>query len=149
MQTLTIDAAASRVPGWLRAASLLGVLWNAYGLHQFAGTFTVTGRAAMTAGMTAAQADVYLGLPAWISIAFAIGVVGGLVGSITLALRRWLAGPVLAASLGGYIVLFAGDTWHGVFAALPGQLAILALVVLMAAGLFAAARIADRRGLLR
>lgn len=149
MQTLTIDSAASRVPNWLWAASALGVLWNAYGLYQFVGTFTPAGQAAMTAGMTAAQAEVYLGLPAWISVVFAAGVSGGLIGSIALAARRRLAVPVLAASLVGYVLLFAGDAYHGVFAAMPSQLAILVVVVLTAAGLFGTARIAVRRGLLR
>jgi hypothetical protein len=114
MQTLTIDGAASRVPNWLWAVSALGVLWNAYGLYQFVGTFTPAGQAAMTAGMTTAQAEVYLGLPVWISV-----------------------------------LLFADAAYHGVFTAIPGQLAILAVVVLIAVGLFWASRIAVRRGLLR
>lgn len=149
MQTLTIDETPSRTPTWLWAVSGFGVLWNAYGLYQFVGTFTLAGQAAMTAGMTAAQAEVYLGLPAWISVAFAAGVLGGLIGSIGLAARRRLALPALAASLVGYVLLFAGDAYHGVFAAIPSQLAILAVVVSIAAGLFGASWIAVRRGLLR
>ena len=149
MQTLTTELPASRVPIWLWAASGLGVLWNVYGAYQFAGTFTPAGRAAMTAGMTEAQAALYLALPAWISVVFAIGVFGGLIGSVALALRRRLALHLLAASLVGYLLLFAGDTYYGVFAAIPSQLAILAVVVLIAAGLYWTARIATRRGLLR
>ncbi len=149
MQTLTTELPASRVPIWLWAASSLGVLWNVFGVYQFAGTFTPAGQAAMTAGMTDAQAALYLALPAWISVVFAVGVFGGLVGSVALALRRRLAVHVLVASLVGYILLFAGDAWYGVFAAIPSQLAILAVVVLIAAGLFWTARIAARRGLLR
>lgn len=149
MQTLTIETVAPRVPVWLWAASVVGILWNAYGLVQLAGTFTAAGQAAMTAGMTPAQAQAYLGLPGWISLVFALGVLGGLAGSMALALRRRIAVPVLAASLVGYMLLFAGDAWFGVFAAIPSQLAILALVVLVAAGLLWTARIGARRSLLR
>lgn len=149
MQTLTLDTTPLRVPAWLWAAAILGILWNGYGLYQFAGSFTPAGQAAMTAGMTPAQTELYLGLPAWISLVFALGVFGGFAGSIALALRRRIAVPVLAASLAGYVLLFAGDAWSGVFAAIPSQLAVLAVVVVIAAGLYGASRIATRRGLLR
>jgi hypothetical protein len=145
---MTIDSRAPRLPNWLWAASVLGILWNLYGVYQYAGTFTQAGQAAMTAGMTASQAALYLSLPGWISAVFALGVSGGLVGSILLALRRRAARPVLGASLFGYALLFAGDAHHGVFAAIPSQLAILALVVLIAAALAWASRLAGQRGLL-
>lgn len=149
MSVQTIDARSGRVPIWLWGAGSLGVAWNLYGLYQFAAGFTPAGRAAMTAGMTSAQAELYLSLPGWISVVFAIGVFGGLIGSTALLLRRRIALPVFAASLIGYILLFTGDIAYGVFAALPSQLAILTVVVLIAAALFAVAWLADRRGLLR
>ncbi len=148
MQTLTLDSPASRVPAWLWAAAALGVVWNLYGVVQFAGTFTPAGQAAMTAGMTGSQAALYLSLPGWISGVFAVGVFGGLAGALLLALRRRAARPVLAASLLGYGLLFAGDAYHGVFAAIPAQLAILAMVVVIAAALSGVAEVASRRGLL-
>lgn len=149
MQTLSLDAPPARAPAWLWTAAAIGVPWNAYGLVQFIGGFTATGQAAMTAGMTPEQAALYLGLPAWITLAFAVGVFGGLLGTIALALRRRVARPVLALSLAGYVLLFAGDAWAGVFSAIPQQLAILAVVVVIAAGLAATAGAAARRGLLR
>jgi hypothetical protein len=148
MTTMTLASNASRTPAWLRAAAALGILWNLYGAYQFVGTFTETGQAAMTAGMTASQAAVYLSLPAWISVVFAVGVFGGLAGSLLLALRRRAARPVFAVSLVGYVALLAGDAYHGVFAAIPSQLAILAFVVLVAATLSWAAHVAASRQLL-
>ena len=148
MQTLTLESTASKVPNWLWATAALGVLWNAYGVVQFAGTFTLAGQAAMTAGMTADQAALYLALPGWISAVFAVGVFAGLAGSVLLVLRRRAARPVLALSFVGYGLLFAGDAYHGVFAAIPSQLAILATVVVIAAALSAVARVAGKRGLL-
>jgi hypothetical protein len=149
MRTLSLESSASPTPRWLWLLSTLGVLWNVFGVYQFAGTFTAAGQAAMTAGMTAAQANVYLSLPAWVSMAFAIGVFGGLVGSIALVGRRRLSEPTLAVSLVGYILLFAGDVYYGVFAAIPSQLIILAIVVIIAIVLLWASRSAAQRGLLR
>lgn len=149
MSVQTIDARSGRIPIWLWGVGSLGVAWNLYGLYQFAAGLTPAGRAAATAGMTSAQAELYLSLPAWISVVFAIGVVGGLIGSTTLLLRRRMALPIFAASFVGYILLFAGDVAYGVFAALPLQLTILTVVVLIAAALLAVSWLADRRGLLR
>ena len=149
MQTLTAGSPASRVPLWLRATATFGILWNAFGVHQFANAFTDAGRAAMTAGMTAAQAQAYLSLPGWVSVVFAVGACGGLLGTIALALNRRIAWPVLVASFIGYGLLFAGDTVHGVFDGAPGQLIVLSVVVLIAAALLWTAWLARRRGLLR
>ncbi len=132
-----------------RATAALGVLWNLYGVRQFAGSFNQTAESLVAVGMTPAQAQVYLALPAWVSLAFAVGVFGGLAGSVALALLRRISVRTLAASLAGYLVLFAVDAWHGVFASMPSQLAILAVVVAVAAALLWAARLAARRGLLR
>jgi len=148
VQIVAIESTASRVPSWLWAASVIGVLWNTYGAYQYVGTFTPAGQAAMTAGMTASQAAPYLSLPGWISGVFAIGVFGGLIGSILLALRRRVARLVFAASFVGYGLLFAGDAYCGVFAAVPSQLGILAIVVLIAAALSWASQLAGKRGLL-
>lgn len=149
MQTLFLETVPSPIPRWLWLLSILGILWNIFGLYQYVGTFTKAGQAAMTAGMPDAQAALYLSLPAWISMVFAIGVLGGLVGSIALALRHRVSRPVLTGSLVGYILLFAGDAYYGVFAAIPRQLAILAVVVIIAAVLLWASRLAGQRGLLR
>jgi hypothetical protein len=149
MTALTLDPRATRAPAWLWGAAGFGVLWNLYGIYQFLGTLTPAGRSAMAAGMTAAQAQVYFSLPAWMTAVFAIGVFAGLLGSLALLARRAVALPMLAASLIGYLLLFSGDLYFGVFDALPGQLAILAFVVLIAVALLATAWAARSRGLLR
>jgi hypothetical protein len=149
MTALTLDARVNRAPAWFWGMAGFGVLWNLYGIYQFIGTLTPTGRSAMAAGMTAAQAQIYFSLPAWMTAVFAVGVFGGLLGSVALAARHAAATPVLAASLVGYIALSSGDVYFGVFDAMPGQLAILAFVVLVAVALFATAWTARSRALLR
>ncbi len=148
-KTMATPPTTAAPPFWLKAAGALGLVWNAYGVVQFIGSFAPTRDSLMRAGMSDAQAAVYLALPAWVSVVFAIGVFGGLVASVLLLLRRGAAVPVAAASLAGYVGLFAGDTYHGVFASMPSQLAILALVVLIAAGLLWTVLAARRRGWLR
>lgn len=149
MTDLTLDARSPRAPFWLWGMASFGVLWNLFGIYQFIHSLTPTGRAAMAAGMTAEQAQVYFSLPVWMTVVFAIGVFGGLVGSLALAARRALAVPVLIASLVGYIALFLGDVYFGVFDALPGQLAIIVFVVVVAIALFTTAWVARARALLR
>jgi hypothetical protein len=143
-QTLT-----ARQPIWLITIAVLGVAWNLFGLWQYAGSFSQTEASLTAVGMTPAQAAVYLALPVWVSVAFGIGVIGGLIGSILLVLRRAIAVPVFVASLAGYIVLFAADWAYGVFASIPTQLGILAMVVLIAAALLGTAWMARTKGYLR
>ncbi len=68
--------------------------------------------------------------------AFAVGVFGGLLGTVLLLFRNKLATPIFLASLAGYVLLYIGDITEGVFAAIGiSQVVILTIVVLIAAGL--------------
>lgn len=129
-----------------RTAAALGILWNLFGLYQFATSLGASADSLMAQGMRAAQAQLYLGLPAWMNLVFGIGVIGGLLGSLALAARRRAAVAMFAVSLAGYTVLFAGDAYFGLFAAIPGQFAILSVVLLIAVALSAIARHARRTG---
>lgn len=133
-------APTARRPLWLTLTALGGIGWNVFGLVQFAGSVTATADSLMQSGLTAEQAAVMTSYPEWMTAAFFIGVSGGLVGSILLALRSALARPVLLASLAAYVALWIGDAVHGVFAVMGApQVAILSTVVAIAAGLFFAA----------
>ncbi len=56
------------------AAGAGGVIWNAFGLYHFIRTSSADAEALMLTGMSAAQADLYAGLPAWMAWAFGAGV---------------------------------------------------------------------------
>lgn len=130
-----------RLPLAILVAGAAGAARNLYGLAQFAGTLTATQESLISAGLTAEQAVVMTGYPAWMTLAFGLGATGGLAGSLLLLWRPRLATPVLALSLVAYVALWIGDAVHGVFAALgPSQVAILTLVVAIAAGLLALSR---------
>lgn len=66
---------------------------------QLADFVTQTHESLMMKGMSAPAADLYYGLPLWMKVAFALGSIGGLVGSVLLGLRRSAAVTVSAASL--------------------------------------------------
>lgn len=114
------------------AVGAVGVAWNLFGIVQWIGTVRATPQSLMAGGLDATQAALYLGLPGWMTLAFAIGVFGGLAGSLALTLRHRASWPLLAMSLVAYIALFAGDAAYGLFEAIPGQLAILSVVLLIA-----------------
>ena len=134
MQTET--TLSSKPAKWFWVAAALGLAWNLFGLVQFIGSLGATQQSLTASGMTAEQASVMLGYPAWMTVAFAVGVLGGVLGAVLLALRKATSVLVFALSLAGYIALWIGDAIHGVFAALgTPQVVILSLVVLIAAGL--------------
>lgn len=142
MSAFSSTPTSARAPYWSTAAALGGVAWNVFGIVQFAGSVTATEASLIATGLTADQAAVMTGYPAWMTLAFAIGVFGGLAGSVLLLLRRAAAGPVLLASLLAYVALWIGDAVHGVFAAMGApQVIILTLVVAIAAALYALSRL--------
>jgi hypothetical protein len=145
---MATEVTSSKSPLWLTAIAGLGVLWNAFGTYQFIRSFSQTKESLMAAGMNTDQAALYLSLPAWISVVFAVGVFGGLAGSVALLLKKSIALPIFTASLVGYILLFAGDYGYGIFANIPTQLVILAVVVTIAAALFLVTLYARNRHLL-
>lgn len=102
----------------------------------------------MMKGMTPPAAELYYGLPVWMKLVFAIGSFGGLIGSLMLGARRRAATPIFAGSLAGYVALFADDYAYGVFDAIPGQMAVLLLVVAVAVALLVASLMARQNGLL-
>lgn len=126
-------------PHLLSILAVSGVAWNLFGAVQFVSTLTATTDSMMAQGLSAQQAAVMMGYPAWMTLAFGIGVLTGLIGSFLLATRDHRAQVVLAVSLISYCALWAGDLLHGVFAVMGApQVIVLSLVVAIAAVLLAA-----------
>ena len=133
----------------LRGVALAAIAWNAFGCFQWAETLRSTYEALLRMGLDHDAATTLAGLPVWMDVAFGVGVIGGLAGSVLLLARRRLALPVFVASLIGYCVLFVGDVTEGVFAALgASQVVVLTFVVAIAIGLVAHSRALARRGFL-
>jgi hypothetical protein len=114
-----------KIPLWFWISAALGLLWNLFGLFRFSVDSFASVEKLVAEGMTQAQASLYAGLPFWMTVVFAVGVIGGTV---------------------GYIALHAGDIALGVFVAFgTAQVAILTTVVLIAAALLWLARISPKR----
>jgi hypothetical protein len=140
----------TRMPKWFWAIASLGLAWNIFGVVQFLATARGTVGSLMSGGMTQAQADLYINLPMWMTVAFAAGVFGGVLGSVLLLLRKSSSAPVFGVSLIAYVVLYIGDITQGVFTAFgPPQVVILTIVVLIAAGLLWLARHYQKAGRLK
>lgn len=131
---------------WIFIVAAFGVACNAFGIIQLADFVTRTRASLLMSGMTPAAAELYYGLPIWMQLVFAVGSIGGLVGSLALLVRPRVAVPVLAASLAGYVTLWFGDLSYGVFDVVPGQMAILSVVVAIAVALLAIALSGQRSG---
>lgn len=135
------------VPVWFWIAAILGLIWNLFGVFQFQQSVVSTQESLLAMGLTEAQANVMLTHPVWMTVAFALGTFGGLIGSVLLLFRKKQATFVFALSLAGYVLLYIGDITEGVFAALGAiQVAILTSVVLIAAGLLWLSRAFQQKG---
>jgi hypothetical protein len=133
----------------LLTVGLLGLAWNIFGTYQFIGSVNATSESLMAMGMSEAQAMAMTQYPLWMTIAFAIGVFGGLIGSILLLFKKAISEKIFLASLLGYIVLYIGDITEGVFEAIgKSQVIILTTVVAIAFGLWYFARTYRKKGLL-
>jgi hypothetical protein len=133
----------------LLTVGLLGLAWNIFGTYQLIDSVNATSESLMAMGMSEAQAMVMAKYPLWMTIAFAIGVFGGLMGSIFLLLKKAISEKIFLASLLGYIVLYIGDITEGVFAAIgKSQIIILTTVVAIAFGLWFFASSYRKKGLL-
>jgi hypothetical protein len=148
MTAVPVPQTAKR-PQWLMLPAGAALAWNLFGLWQFGGILTQTTDSLMAMGMTEAQALAYNDLPAWMTLVFAVGVIGGALGTALLLLQRRVAVAVLGVSLVGYVALFVGDWVYGLFAVLPSQLAILSMVVGIAVASLGLALFAAKRDILR
>ena len=138
----------ARMPRWAWTVIACGLAWNLFGLFQLVQTLQQTEQTGMMSGMSAEAARVYYNLPAWMSLAFALGAGGGALGCLAMAFRWSAALPILALSAAGYGTLFLGDWLHGLFDLLPNQLGVLLAVLAIAAGLLATAGALRRGGVL-
>lgn len=143
---MTLDVDMHRQPApWLLPVAGAGALWNGYGLIQFIGSLSTSPDMLMTRGLTPDQAALYATVPGWVTVAFGIAVATGIAGSVALAARRAVARLIFAVSLLAYGLLFLGDLHHGIFAAIPSQLGIITLVLVIAVALLWASHVAARR----
>jgi hypothetical protein len=96
--------ASARAPWHLRAVGLLGLAWNGFGVFDYIRTKTGGAQYLREFGLTQAQIDHMLAMPAWVTAVWALGVFSALAATLLLLLRRRHAAPMFAASLGFYLL---------------------------------------------
>ena len=97
--------AEGRTPVHLWIVGILALLCNAFGCYDY--LMTETANAAYLANYAPDQLDYFNSLPAWLVAPWALGVWGGLIGSILLLMRNRYAVWAFGLSLLGCIVVVA------------------------------------------
>ena len=83
--------------------AILALLWNLMGVSQFIGaTFMLD---TMVEGLPENQAELYRSIPSWYTVIFAIAVFTGLLGCITLLLRKSITIALFGISLVAVLVI--------------------------------------------
>ena len=93
-----------KTPWHLWAVGAVSLLWNAYGGYDYTMSMIQGAAYLASAGMTPDQIAYYGAMPVWMTAIWAIGVWGGVLGSLLLLLRNKLAFPVFAVSFGAFLV---------------------------------------------
>ena len=134
-------------PGWFRAVAVVLLLWALMGCWAFYMHLTIGPM--MTPDPNAWERGYAAALPAWFTPVYAIGVGGGLLGSLALLLGADLARPLYLASLVAVMVQFGWSllatdliAHKGAAATVPFPL----LIVAIAAFQLWLAGLARRRG---
>ena len=138
-----------KTPMHLWVIGVLGILWSSIGATDY--VMTQTRNESYMSGFTPEQLEFFYGLPVWVDAAWAIGVWGGVVGTVFLLLRKALAVWILLASFLAVLVTtfhnyvlsngmeVSGDTF---------SLVLSATILLIALGLYLYSRYMQRRGVL-
>lgn len=137
-------------PWHLWVVGVIALAWNSMGAMDY--VMTKTRNEAYMSNFTPEQLAFFYGLPPWVVSTWAIGVWGGVVGSLLLLVRRCLAVWVFLASLAGMVV----TTFHN-YVLSNGRdvigdafsLGFTGVIFVVALALFAYARAMSDRGVLR
>jgi hypothetical protein len=149
MGGIMADEAKPAVPGWYWAAAILALLWEGFGCYSY--LMWVTMDPAKLAAMPAAEREMWLAMPPWLTGVWAIAVWVGLAGSVALLMRRRLARLAFAVSLAAVGVQFG---WIFLTTPLlttigPSSAYLPAAIVIVGGIWFLLADMAAKRGWLR
>jgi hypothetical protein len=140
----------SRTPVHLWIVGVLATVWNAFGAFDY--VMTQTRNADYLANFTDPQRVYFDSFPLWMEATWALGVWGGLIGSLLLLIRSRYAATAFAVSLAG---LACSTVYQYVLSTPPedmtkGTMLVMNLVIwAIAIGLFVYAVKMRGRGVLR
>jgi hypothetical protein len=142
---------SARTPWHLWLVGLIGIPWNGFGVFDYVSTKLRGDAHLREFGMTDAQIAYMAAMPAWMTAAWAIGVFGGLIGTLLLLLRSRLAVPVFAVSLVAFLTSLFYSYFLSNGSQVMGETAGIMNAVIFAGCLFFLlyARAMARKGVLR
>jgi len=89
-----------KIPGWFWAVTILLLLWNIMGILSFIGSINSTYESLIESGMyNSEQAELMMSFPSWTKFIYIAATATGLIGAISLILKRSLALPFFIISL--------------------------------------------------
>ena len=144
------DATIGNTPRHLWVVGAIALLWNCTGAFDY--TMTEARNASYMKAFTPEQLAYFYRLPIWVVATWALGVWGGVLGSLLLLLRSRWAVPIFALSLIAVILTFFHNFVLSDGVAVMGGLGGLlmpALVFAASVALLAYARGIARKGALR
>ncbi|MBW8816210.1 MAG: hypothetical protein JF588_22565 [Caulobacterales bacterium] len=149
--TTTVDAPRAGAPWHFWLATLIGLLWNAYGAYDYWMTKTGGDAYLRTSGMNDAQVAQYHSMPAYMTAVWAVGVWGGLLGAILMLARSRWAFHVFLASLAAFLVSLVYAFGLSDEAKVMGQQMVIVDAVILAGCVFFVwySRLMGKRGVLR
>ena len=74
------------IPGWFKVVAILALIWNLLGVMAFVGQMLTTPE--QIAELPLAEQNLYAATPIWATLAFAIAVVSGALGSLALLMKK-------------------------------------------------------------
>jgi len=92
----------SDMPTWFKVVAWVAFVWNLLGLMSFVAHLMMTPE--MIAALPQAERDLYANIPMWLNIAFGCAVVGGVIGTLLLVLKKSIAFYLLLISVCGVCV---------------------------------------------
>lgn len=90
------------IPSWFTAVAITALIWNLLGVFAFALQMMITPE--ILAGLPEAERELYVNIPLWVTLAFAVAVFAGALGSLFLLMKKSLSTPLLIFSLVGILV---------------------------------------------
>ncbi len=132
---------------WVIAA--LALLWNLIGVVSWLSSGMISGET--LGAMSEAERALYTNLPAWVTVSYAIAVLGGTLACVVLLARRRWSTVLFAVSLIGVVVQMSHQLLMTAAVEVLGVSAAVlpVMVILVAAWLVWFSRDAGRQGWLR
>jgi len=135
----------AKMPKWFWVVSILALIWNLLGIMGFVANVNLSPEA--LAEYPVAEQEIYNNTPLWATMAFAIGVLAGTIGSLGLVLRKRWAKPILIVSLIAVLLqLFHGFILaNGIKVYGPSRMIMPIVIVLVGVFLIWFANMAENR----